>query len=664
MNLAIFRGSKQAKKDKCSRMKLLSWGAGNSCSGMEERRVGSGVMPLGHSIAQWTSRFASISAARVRQAQYLISSRQRRRLPPLVQYTLATKTSSAQRWKGMSQYEKLQLWYPALVHALLFDPEEVVMMLNENLTNDGCFFPDYVGKDCLHHLACVYLQDAEDPSEASANALHRISCFYLSTYGRLKGRASLSQSTVYLLSKYCEGEKFLTFLDYLHHNSAYIHTDTKFHLMARCAALGRIGIALSLLETIPVAKLARAPAQSFCVSLLRADMGVDDLYGLRSNILAYILKVGVRPNRQLANVIILNAMEAGDFNTAWRSHEIAQENGLLPNVFTYACLLKGVQHGDDTAKISYVHKCAATDGSLATSARLRFEILYAIYVAEERDPPGRPFVDLLSMYRDFYDVQPLIDLGILHDRQGPQRNDAQQMPDVQALGLMVLAWLRRHNDISQAQEVYERYIQHVRAGHPVIAPLAEADHTANAFIHAFGSRAKTLPLCTQIIQHMLKPDSADLSAESKNIGATESGPHPSEESESPTMPFDIAAPTVQTWNILLHSFIRNRQAVAAEKVLTIMQARGYEPNQATWNTLLGGYASMQDVVGVVESMKRLEKTDMEADEWTRKALRRVADREALLETFERNSGGRLVQDVKDDWEAYSDQTSLAANEGL
>lgn len=647
---------KQEQNGECSRGKSISWSVGKWNAQVEERRVGSGLVSLGHSIARWTIRFARISTAGARQARHLVRSRRQRRLRPLVRYTLVNKASTAKGWKEMSQNTKHQLWYPALVHALRFDPQEAMVILDDNLTNEGRFFPDYVAKDCLYHLARVYLQDIEDPPQSSANALQRISCFYLSTYGRLQGSASLSQETVYLLSKHCERERFLTFLDCLQHNKAYIHTNTKLHLMARCASLGKIGVALSLLETIPVAELAGDPAQSFCVSMLRAEMEVDDLYGLRSNILAFMLNEGVRPNRQLANVIILNAMEAGDLNTAWRSHEIAQENGLLPNAFTYTCLLKGAQHGDDRAKISYVHKCAATDGSLATSERLRFEILYATYIAEERGPHWRPFMDLLPLYREFFDVQPLIDLGILDYRQDPMPGHAQEAPHVQALGLMILAWLHRHHDISQVEEVYEAYVQHVRAQHPVIAQLAKTDHTANAFMHAFGSHARTLALCTQVIQHMLKPDLADRPAELGDANAEESEPHLPDRSTSPRTAFNIAAPTVQTWSILLHSFIRNRQAVAAEKVLTIMQARGHEPSQVTWNTLLGGYASMQDVAGVVKSIRRLEKDDMEADEWTMKALRRVTDREALLEAFGRNSEGRLVRGVEDDWKQYPEQT--------
>lgn len=621
----------------------------------EERRVENDDLPVWNTISRWTSDFAKINTFRARQAQGIVSPGRRRRLPSLRRITLkhsldsqTGQLSSINRWENMTRDEKLQLWHPALIHALQSDPLMALIILKDNLMNNGRLFPSYVVKDSLEHLACVYLQDVDSPAESSVDTLHRMSCFYLSTYGLLEGSASLSQRTVYLLSKYSDEGTFLSLVDCLQQNNAYTTTNSKLHLMARCAELGKIGIALSLLETIPVAELVGAGVQSFCVSLLRVDMEVDDLYGLRSNILAYMLKVGVRPNRQMANVIILNAMEAGDLNTAWRSHEIAKENGLFPDVFTYTCLLKGVQHGDGEPEISYIQECATIDGTLAKNCRLGFEILYAIYVAEESGPHWRPFLRLLPKYREFFDVQPLTDLGILDYRHYTKPMLNRPTPPAQALGLMILAWLHGNNDFAKAQEIYKAYLRHVREGHPVISPLAGTDHIANAFIKAFGSHAETLHLCTQIIQHMLKPDGEGPSTGPKNGRAVESEPLQLESSRISGGVVKIAPPTAQTWNILLHSFIRNRQAAAAEKVLTIMQRRGHEPNQVTWNTLLGGYASMQDAIGVVGSMKRLEKAGMAADKWTMEALSRVTDRAALLEAFERSSEGRSVHGPEDD----------------
>ena len=676
--LAVLSARDREKKGGRLRTKFIIFGVDKQKTRLEQRRVESVILPLWSIIEKWTSEFARINAYGARQAQAQLLSR-RRQSPSLV--GLGSKNSvagpegqpsSAGTWEKMSQDEKAQLWQPSLIHALESDPGTALVILDDNLVNDGRFFPAYVTKDSLEHLACVFLldPDVDHPPESSTNTLHHMACSYLSAYGRLNDSASLSQRTIYLLSKYCNDDQFLTLIDFLQENKSHITPNSKLHIMERCTQLGRIGIALSLLGTIPVPNLAEAAVHSFCVSMLRADMVVDDLYGLRSNILTYMLKVGVRPNRQMANVIILNAMEGGDLKTAWRSHEIAVENGLPPNVYTYICLLKGVQHGDHGSNIGYVQECAAKDGTLATSLRLKFEILYATHVAKGHEPHWRPFLDLLRTYREFFDIKPLIDLGILDHWEGHQPAPTSPAPPVQALGLMILAWLREHPDHAKAQEVYEAYIRHVREGHPTIASLAKTDHTANAFIYAFGCHAKTLPLCTHVIQHMLKPGVADPSAEADASADSEdrnnlgSDPRWVEGSGNTKLTVRIAPPRIQTWNILLHSFIRNRQAAAAEKVLTIMQSRGHEPNQVTWNTLLGGYASMQDVIGVVGSLNRLEKAQLEADNWTMKALNRVVDRTALLDAYERSAEGRPVQVAEDDWWEDTEWLSIAENKGL
>jgi len=675
---ALLWAREKEKKAGPLRTKFIPFRIDRLHARVEQQRIGSGTLPFSKIITQWTSDFARINAYSARQAQALMLTR-RGQPPSLVGLGLKNslsglegQQSSAGSWEKMSQDEKAQLWHPALIHALQAHPETALLILDDNLKNEGRLFPDYVAKDSLEHLACVYLLDldVDNPPKTSINTLHRMVCLYLSIYDRLNGSASLSQRTLYLLSKYCNDDMFLSLIDCLQHNKSHITPNSKLHILERATQLGKIGIGLSLLGTIPVPDLAEPAVQSFCVSLLRADMDVDDLYGLRSNILTYMLKVGVRPNRQLANVIILNAMEAGDLRIAWRSHEIAMENGLLPDVFTYTCLLKGVQRGDHISKISYIQECAAKDGALAMSIRLKFEILYVMYVAKGRGPHCRPFLDLLPTYREFFDIRPLIDLGILDHSEIHLLAPNQPAPPVQALGLMILAWLQNLDDLAKAKDVYEAYVRHIREGHPIISPLAQTDHTANAFIYAFGCDAKTLPLCTQVIQYMLKPDVDDLaaevgpSAESEDIRTAGSGPDPLKSSSNTRRPVKIAPPRVQTWNILLHSFIRNRQASAAEKVLTIMQSRGHEPNHVTWNTLLGGYATMQDVIGVVGSMKRFEKAKLEADEWTMKALNRVVDRAALLEAFERNAEGRPAHRAEDDCWEDTEEALLAGNEGL
>ncbi|MCJ1389236.1 hypothetical protein MMC18_002092 [Xylographa bjoerkii] len=436
--------------------------------------------------------------------------------------------------------------------------------------------------------------------------------------------------------------------------------------MAKFVEYGKVGRALSLLKGLPAQDLVLDQVQMFCVMLLRAELEVENLYRLRSNLLAFMLEAGVRPNRFLANIIILNAMEAGDLNTAWRSHGIATENGLAPDAGTYTALLKGIQHGDNRNNVWLIYKEAKLGGWLSKSPRLKFELLYAIYLSENGKYRDKPYSNLFPYYREFFDTRPLQELGIFHSQQGYYIAEGGQHvePSVHALGLILLAWLTENRDNGPLLAAYERYVYYTKHNHPLIAQLAQTDHTANAFIVAFGQSPQTVHICTQVVQDMLKAQVVKIDASQSfptDSGVSRSNGDAGDLNEASNSEHvkwrtgaagaagtsirnlknyeirHIAPPTVQTWNILLFAFIRNRQSDAAEKVLALMEARGQKPDRVTWTSLLNGYARMQDFPGTIGTLERMNQAGFKEDEWTVKALSRVVDRVALLRAFERST---------------------------
>ena len=603
---------------------------------------------------EWMTGFAKINVIYARGAKPAVKSQQSICLHARPTKSLdkaihlshsSTQLPSITTWEGLTLQEKLQTWLLTLLGALKSDPRQALAILRDNLEHNGIVFPAYVGSDVLDHLACFYLQDVEKPDMHDARALHCTACSYLATYGARSGSASLSQRTIYLLSKYSNQDELLSLLKSLQRYNAFVSTNTKLHLMSRLIGYGKIGMALSLLQSIPDAELGSDNVQMFCVTLLRADMEVDDLYGLRSSILAVMLQIGIRPNRFLANIIVLNAMEAGDSYTAWRSHDIAKQNGLLPDTATYTSLLKGAQHGDELEAISDIYNCSKNDGCLSKSPRLRFELLYAMYVHEQKQTVPQPFSVLLPLYREFFLVQALQDLGIFYGSQAQTMGPILPVqPPVQALGLMILAWLQQYHKDGSVSNVYNLFVQHIRDGHPVIAELAKTDYTFNAFMVAFGNSRHTLPLCAQVVQNMLNPRSPYTTLPEKSSVST-ALLHAGSDGEKR---FNrVASPTVQTWSILLFAFIRNQQLAAAEKVLKIMQTRKQEPDHVTWNSLLNGYASEQNSEGVINTIQRLEKAGLEGDSWTRKALGRLEDKHNLLKALERSTKKAQLQVPED-----------------
>lgn len=677
-------------------------GSGSGCTPTEQRS-----QPLWWSVA--FRRVQEIYFAKVDSASITISSESLLTKPEHEGSPEGTKTT-IESWILRDRHYKLWTWRPVLLRALQTSPSDVLLLLRDDLQHNGELFPSIVVQDCLDHLALVYLSGEVSPSKTVLNVILCAACDFLESYARRLNSVSIHQRTIRLLSKHSDIQQLTMLLKTLQSTRVNVHTNTKLHIMPKLVEAGNIGSALSLLKNMPAEDKSTTKVQKFCVMLLRADIEVDDLYGLRSNILAHMLETGIRPNRIMADVIILNAMEGGDFDTAWRSHEIAWENGLEPDAGTYTALLKGIQHGDKRDAVRHVYELAKRDGFLARSSRLRSEMLFAMYLSENNKRQRKPYSTLLPRFQEFYDVQPLRELGIYYPPQSPIDASIQPIePPRLALSLMILAWLQQHHSNRPVLEVYERYLRCTMNGHPIIAQLAETTHTSNAFVIAFGRSFHTLHMCTQVVQDMLKPKAAklegvqadnedastthvcnikpDMSAsdfyepdaqdheyavkdkearitqvnaiepytsesESHDLGAQ---PHKATaeipiiiDSESTSLVkwnvanrfVTVAPPDIYTWSILLFAFIRNCQATAAEKVLTIMEARGQIPNHVTWTSLLSGYSAMQDLSGVVSTLKRMDQAGFKDDEWTTKALARVVDRDALLRQFERSNRER------------------------
>ncbi|MCJ1293953.1 hypothetical protein MMC34_005510 [Xylographa carneopallida] len=561
---------------------------------------------------------------------------------------------SIEYWVKSTRRHKIRTWEGKLISSLREKPPDILKILSANLESSGIFLPGRVVKDCLNHLAWLYLNTSTYTSSVYFEAIYRVVVNSLEIYREDSHSIALDQRTIRLLSKHCDADQLILFLEKLNKSAAFIHTNTRLHIMPKLVEYGKIGLALSMLKHMPPQDLLLDKVQMFCVKLLRANLEVEDLYRLRSNVLAFILEAGVRPNRFLANIIILNANEAGDLSTAWRSHTIAKENGLVPDAATYTALLKGVHHPNSQSTVRLVYRDAKLDGCLSKSSRLKFELLYALYISNSGKHNETPYSNLLPYYRQFFDIKPLQELGIIHSTGSSDEEEGQfSEPVVQALGLILLAWLIESHDNRKVLAVYERYRYHTQHNHSLIAQLAETEHTANAFTVAFGRSPRTVHICTQVVQDMLKaqvvrideshvpPSTSDVSHSDndgiENIVEDSSLQHTSNVDLGNYKIRHIASPNVQTWSILLFAFVKHRQFNAAEKVLALMEARGQQPNIVTWNSLLSGYARLQDFPGIISTMERINQAGLATDEWTSKALARVVDRDLLLQTLEENT---------------------------
>ncbi|KAI9875926.1 MAG: hypothetical protein M1830_007732 [Pleopsidium flavum] len=329
-----------------------------------------------------------------------------------------------------------------------------------------------------------------------------------------------------------------------------------------------------------------------------------------------VVKKNIRWKRIKYNIEILEACKADDTDLGWRIYETIRDTKVGPDGYTYSILLNDAKRRGDDYATERIISDARDDGTLRRSSYIVADLLHVIYKNQRKQEDGAVFTAMLSTYQKFFEVQPLKDLGLLPDQFYQPPSTSLMQPSPPPLGMMIIAFLVQFEGLPALPRLFSRYRTLIEQAHPVILPLAASDYTSNAYLMALGKRLGTLPLCTSVVEHMLRSSQSSVTDPPGNDLV------------------QLAAPTVQTWSILLAAFLRHKQKLAALKVLGMMRKRDLKPNRVTWNTLISGCADMQDANGAVSALRSMENEGFEADQHTMEGIGRIQDRRKLLEALE------------------------------
>ncbi|KAK6428414.1 hypothetical protein LTR95_015443 [Oleoguttula sp. CCFEE 5521] len=358
-----------------------------------------------------------------------------------------------------------------------------------------------------------------------------------------------------------------------------------------------------------------------------------------------LVKIGLQLTTRLCNVLMLNAIEAGDIKTAHSIYKSLVTHDQEADVYTYALLLKACKQDlGDVETLNNVVRSAITDSNIVRNSVLATEILHCLVVHHTQQNTETAWSIICQAYRQLFDTTSLEELGLPMPNIAPDSQSATEPMPVpnQAIGIMLSAYLqlhsKRHAPAPNAHALYKAYQTFYCDRIPPFTTLAHDDYLANAFLSAFTMSKRTLIHGAEMIKDMQRA-----AAHSPPIGT---------------------APTVQTWSIFLRGFTHHGQTKLAEQVLTYMTSKGMKPSQATWNTLAQGYAHDQDVEGLVDTVSRAEDSSWVWDEWTSRGMRKL--RPGRLRTFEeRFAASRRVKiDFSDEIKTeLEERLSKAGEEG-
>ncbi|KAF2833882.1 hypothetical protein CC86DRAFT_275986, partial [Ophiobolus disseminans] len=478
--------------------------------------------------------------------------------------------------------------------------------------------------DALGHLSKVHRRGKYNPNEGwshDSNAVRRsfVPAFFHFFRKALAGQKEVcSQDLLYNLVDLADGKDLRKLFDCFVEHRTFLSFDTILHYANAFAKAGDFTSALRCLEELKKIMGSgawdtvsdRQRLRWTCALILRKSIAKGEGFHNTAGIVASIVQLGIEMDILLYNVVMHNAMDAGDYSTAFKIYNTLQANGLKADKHTYSILLHGCALQSDPATFSRFAQHCADVAKKIEDPWLATDYLHYLYVRHQNDSDKAQTLDLLQQqYLRFFSAGPL---QLINRRPTPTLLNLQ--PTSTALYIMLQAQIQAVLAISSQQvlELYHRFRTLVQQdSDAALTKLASDPIIWNAFLLAFCSKQQ-FASASELIKDM-----------------TEGSPQPN----------------IYSWNIFMQAFFKTSQVQAAERVFKILRSRGINPDGFTYGVLLRGYARAQHIERVGEIMQHVD-SEQEMKPDLLKMLAKVLDRDKLMLTLDKSRVLKEVQVVE------------------
>ncbi|KAI4201831.1 MAG: hypothetical protein LQ350_003031 [Teloschistes chrysophthalmus] len=496
-----------------------------------------------------------------------------------------------------------------MLWALQHDLDKALIFLDATISEREGSIPArrYAVEDTFKYIISFYSQR----KSADPNTWTKLRSLFSSFIAQSQ-RPPMSQKIIYHLLQHSDSAQTQGLYETLSNLKIDLLPNTLAHFMDAFARIGRPDLAMDVLrKTVASPHPFILPVvQSSCITLLRTRFDAVEWYRIQCQLATEIIELGIRPEIEMLNAMILNAVEASDYHTAQAIFETARTHGLRRDTITYSTLLKIAFLNLDEGLVERIMYTAEEAGALPRNNRLVSCLVATLMrIGRSKDasvvPSGSGYKAMLRVYERYCDIGPLQELGIyINSNHGVETAAEISPPSSQLVSIMIMGYIFLSSRLQDVVNLYHRYERHIAKEHHIIASTAATDHVANAFLLFLGRHKSTYTMSLAILRNML---------------------------ESPAS----VGPTVQSWSIIIDSFYRNRQPTAARRIVDMMRENGVEPNKVTWDHIISGHAGMQDALAAAEALREMEKAHFEVDSYTLKAATLLKDRTQLLEALRR-----------------------------
>ena len=531
--------------------------------------------------------------------------------------------SFCETWKGLDRDTKAAHWQPLAFWLLQNSPKLMLEFLL--VTTQDVFRPNFnMISDIVAYLDHVYFDRLKNWKKGSHTYLSVLqTCMSLKHWPVF----FVSHSGVRVFLKRSDYQTVTSVYQMMQERQTRMHPRTTLCFMGRFIEYGDVEGAIAALNwTLDLGRegftIDSLGVMRHCCKLLTLD-SVTESDGERNfRILPRLLLLGVRPDRDMMNIVLKNAFKTQDSRLGYDMLQFMKNQGQELDVYTYmALLMDAVDRADRGDFQSLVAEIKERE-DLRYHPYIMSKIFHAHYIftvrhMDVRADPAEVFYSVLDMYNQMYDIKPLKDLTIIPPNYTPPLDGTNAQPSMMALYIMIATYFRCRRRITVVRRVYSEFRRLVAQGHEVISRLAETDHTYNEFLIALRKSPEGLQPCVRIVEDMLQ-----------------SGPVKVDDKEQKGQVIAHVKPTSRTWTILLSAFNFNRQPQAAEKVKEMMDMHKVKYNDVTWNTIINGYLNNQKIPEAAQAIKMMEEQGFAVDPYTMRSLRYLKDPEQLWVTIE------------------------------
>lgn len=362
-----------------------------------------------------------------------------------------------------------------------------------------------------------------------------------------------------------------------------------------------------------------------CAVILRGSMLKAKEYHETPAIVAAFVELGVELDLLLYNVVMSNAMEAGDYATAFRVFNALESNGLKPDKHTLSILLHGCTIQPDPAMFTaYAEFCRQQAKELEDSWLGTDFVYYKSICEQNKDDAPRDASSIWDAYLDLFDLAPLrafvrhgsrvMKDAVDRDALKGERKRLDPLPSTLYHMLKTEIHVIEPLSIHYLENLYKTFKRAISSpnAHPALVDLSRQHTIWNVFLHAFCKRhqhASAYAILDDMTAHSTPPD-------------------------------------VYSWNILMHAMFKSGQVAAADRILELMRAHGIDPDAFTYKIMVRGYAKAQLVDRVAATMQHLPEEPQLAPDLLH-ALSQVQKRTALGALLEKNRLAKLRTDAEE-----------------